>query len=146
MDLTSIIYSSMLVVFSLLSVVLLVSFICSKSLFCGSKKDKQVKNEYESFVSEMELPSMHNSQSLQMATSEQFDFETPMVDEEPITLSIPEVDDELIMQNLVSYNNKPEMLHQEVMHVEYENSFSRYSVVNSYSGNESYFKMSAQYS
>ena len=146
MDLTSIIYSSMLVVFSLLSVVLLVSFICSKFLFCGSKKDKQVKNEYESFVSEMELPSVQNNHSMQMVASEPFDFETPMVDEEPIFFSVPEVDDDLIIQNLSNYNSKPELLHQEIINNEYKNLHSRYSVVNSFSRNESYSKMSVQYS
>ncbi len=144
MDLTSIIYSSMLVVFSLLSVVLLVSFFCSRFSLCEGKNNKQAESEYETFVHEIELPNIAKNLSKEIAISEQFDFEAPM-EEEPISFSTMEVDDIITMQNL-DYNNEAELINQNVMYSEYANLPSRYSVVNSYSGNDSYFRMSTEYS
>jgi len=149
MDLTPIIYSSMLVVFSLLSFVIIVSFVCSKMSFCGSKTnmriEKESKNkEYQNTMTEAVLPSYYINPREQSVEEQPIVYSR--IEEEPISFSIPEVEEEFIMQNNINYISEPELLHQEILHRDYTNTVSRYSVVNSYARLEPNSKMSFQYS
>ncbi len=149
MDLTPIIYSSMLVVFSLLCFVILVSFVCSKLSFCSSKTNRRInkefeKSKYRDTMSEASLPAIYINPSEQFDEDELITFSG--IEEEPISFSFPKVKEEFVKQNMVNYTSEPELLHQDILHRDYINSASRYSVVNSYARIEPYSKMSFQYS
>ena len=146
MDLTPIIYSSILVVFSLLGLVLSISFVCSKMSYCRSNTNRRVKKAERNFVSEAVMTSVDKDLSKHIDEEEPIVFVKTIVEKEPISFSIPDVEEEQIEKNMVNYMSNSEMLHQEMMYSDYLTSVSRYSVVNSLGRNESYSKMSVQYS
>ncbi|MCF6270138.1 MAG: hypothetical protein L3J41_10530 [Melioribacteraceae bacterium] len=144
MDLTPIIYSSMLVVFSLLSLVIIVSFVCSKMSFCAGNKNKQVRGEYNNIVSDVVLPTSYINPSEKLVETQPNAFIE--VEEAPTYFALPKVEEEEYVHNIVNDISNPEVSNQDIMQSDYVTSVSRYSIVNSLTRNESYSKMSVQYS
>ncbi len=146
MDLTPIIYSSMVVVFSLLGLVIVVSFACSKMSFCKNKTNRRVKSVEKKYDVEKVLPSISKEQIVPIVKNELFKFATPEVKKETISFSIPEIEETLFEQNVINYSRQTEFMSRGRVENEYANRASRYSVVNSYDRSESFSKMSVQYS
>ncbi len=143
MDLTQIIYSSMLIVFTLLALVLIVSSACSKMSFCKKNRSKSISTVTGYSVSEGILPILDKLENENLLENDEIVYSNSVV-EEPNLFIVPE--EELVLDNMSDYQGGYEFYREEIMSNNYQNSDLRYSVVNSRASDYSYHKMSVQYS
>ncbi len=143
MDLTQIIYSSMLIVFTLLALVLIISLACSKMSVCKRNRSKSIYAVDGNSVSEGILPILDKSENENLLKNDEIVYSNSIV-EEPNLFIIPE--EELVLDNMNDYQGGYEFYREEIMSNNYQNSDLRYSVVNSRASDYSYHKMSVQYS
>ena len=141
MELVSIIYSSLLVVFSLLGLVLLASYIYSKMFVTdhGLVKSRIVQGEYDNSkqvpkkVKKKKEPLL-NERLLTSKEKEQIAHRA--------ALSISRIEQKLIVDKKVRVVRSSENSRRERMKSDYVNSVSRYSVVNSFARESSSFSNS----
>ncbi len=128
MDLTQIIYSSMLIIFTLLALILIVSSACSKMSFCKKNRSKSISTVTGYSVSEGILPIFDKSENENLLENDEIVYSNSVV-EEPNLFIVPE--EELVVNNMNDYQGEYEFYREEIMSNSYQNSNLRYSVVNS---------------
>lgn len=155
MELVPIIYTSMLVVFSLLGAILLFSFIYSKVLGKNKKVIRHGKNEFNNSRSTDTVASVDRSNKNSIHRNERIlnnKEKREIVNR--VVKSKPKIEQELIANNKVRIVNKADNSRRERMRRNYINSASRYLVVNSFAREEKennnlyarFSKMSVEYS
>ena len=124
MELVPIIYSSLLVVISLLSIVLIVSLLCSKVFKCGNSNVKnRAKNEL--IVENKKIATEHYERKVTKTIEKEHISDMP-------SLAKAHVDKYLVSRNKVRIVSKAENFHRESRNYENAKPISRYMVVNSF--------------
>jgi hypothetical protein len=155
MELVPIIYTSTLVVFSLLGSILLFSFIYSKVLGKNNKVIRHDKKEFINSKSTATVASVGKRKNNSIHRNERI-----LNDNEKKEIAFraaqtnPKIEQKLIANNKVRVVKKTENLRRDRMRSDYINSASRYSVVNSFAREEKknnnlyakFSKMSVEYS
>lgn len=123
MELVPIIYSSLLVVISLLSIVLIVSLLCSKVFKCGNSNVKnRAKNE--PIVGNKKITTEHYERRVTKNIDREHISEMPR-------LAKVHVDKDLVSRNKVRVVSKAENFHRESRNYDAK-PISRYMIVNSF--------------
>lgn len=124
MELVPIIYSSLLVVFSLLAVVLIVSLLCSKVFKCGNS-NSTIKNRASLPSPSVTIKGQYERKSIKNEEKEQIVFKP--------SKPRAQIDKELISQNKIRVVSKSENQLRERMKNDNISPISRYLIVNSLS-------------